>query len=71
MSHKLRTLAEDVGSVPSTHMIAHNHLVLEDLILSSDNCGYNTCILYTDIHADKTHTWNKISKQFNILDGLV
>lgn len=57
MSHKLRTLAEDMGSVPSTHMIAHNHLVLEDLILSSDHCGYNTCVLYTDTHTDKTsHT---------------
>jgi hypothetical protein len=41
MAQQLRTLAEDWGSVLSTHMVAHEYLltlILGNLIPSSDIC---------------------------------
>lgn len=40
-------LAEDPGSVSSTYIMTHNHLVL-----SSDFCGYQACTWCTYIHAE-------------------
>ena len=47
---------EDLGSLPSTHTVAHNCLYLRfwDPVPSSDLPGHQACTWYTDIYAGKT-----------------
>jgi hypothetical protein len=52
-SRALAALAEDLGLVPSTHMMAHNCLVVRDSTLSSSLFVQQACTFDTDIHADK------------------
>ena len=49
-------VAEDLGSVPSTHMEVHSHLLIlvsRDLAFSSDTLGHQECTQYIDIHKGK------------------
>lgn len=54
----LVALAEDLGSIPSTPMVAHNHLSLcntgsKNPMATSELPRHQTRICYTDIHAGK------------------
>jgi hypothetical protein len=50
----LIALTEDPGSIPSTHMMVHNHApVPGDLMPSSDFNRHQAHIRYTDIHVGK------------------
>ena len=57
MAQHLRALAalpEDLGSIPSTHMVAQR-----DMVPSSDFFEYQTHTCYTDIDAGKIPIYNK------------
>lgn len=56
----LTAFAEDPGSVPSTHLVAHNQMKLQfqGICYSSGHLGHQACIQHTDtyVHKMKTNT---------------
>ena len=53
----LAALAEDLGSVPSTHTVVHNHLKLHfwgNMVSCSDFCEHQTHVWSTYADAGKT-----------------
>jgi hypothetical protein len=62
MAQQLRALAalpkQLLGSIPSNHKIAHNHLYLQsqDLILSSGLCRHCTYVVHWYTRGQNIHT---------------
>ena len=64
MAQQLRTLIalpEDWGSIPSTHMAAHNHLTPS---------GFRGGTVCTDIHANRTLIY-KVNESFKKQTGAI
>ena len=62
----LVTLAENPGSIPSTHTAANNHLGLQfkTILFSTLQALWIQCTWFTDIRADKnTHTHKEFYKE--------
>ena len=60
LAEVLVALAEEMGSVPSTHMVAHNHPYswhqLYEVQHSYEFHEHQACMWCTNMHAGKTHT---------------
>lgn len=68
MLPSLGALSEDLGYIPNTHTVAHNHVtpVPDDSAASSGLHGHYTDMWCTDTHVDKvSYTQNKILKKEN------
>lgn len=57
-------LPEDLGSIPTTYLVAINCLFLRDLIPSSSFWGRHVCTWYKHTHTGKTLRHVKIMRRF-------
>lgn len=67
------SLAGDLGPIPSSYMVFHNHLAQEDLMPFSDFFWYQACTWYTNIPASKMSMCGcaggfRSQKQVNLYD---
>lgn len=57
-------LLEDLGSIPTTYLVAINCLFLRNLIPPSSFRGHHVCTWYKDTHTGKTLRHVKVMRRF-------